>query len=60
MRPFSIIVGPNNQVGNLSLRRSVVLDSLIVKLDNVEIFDVELQPFPIYFTSNVKGKLAFF
>ena len=57
MCSFFIIVAPNNLVGDLSLGLSTLLDSRIVKLDNIEIFNVELWPFPIYFTSNVKGKL---
>lgn len=34
------------------------LTAALVKLDNVEIFNVELRPSLIYFTGNVKGKLS--
>lgn len=57
MCSFFVIVAANNQDGDLSPGLSTLLDSRIVKLDNVEIFNVELWPFSIYFTSNVKGKL---
>lgn len=56
MCSFSIIVAPNNHVGDLSLGLSITLDSYIVNLDHAEIFNVELWSLPIDFTGNMKGK----
>lgn len=55
-RSFSVFVASNNQKGDLSMGFSILLDSHIVNLDNVEIFNVELWPFQAYFISNVTGK----